>query len=115
MKKILIVSTYLVLPIFAFAQFREVDTFFTNIMTFINNILIPLIFALALLLFIYGMFKYFILGGGSDADREQGKQLILWAIIGFVMMVSIWGIVNMFAGGLFPDKNPPTMPKGLSR
>ena len=49
--------------------------------------LIPMVFALSLLIFIWGMFKFFILGGANDEDRAKGKQLIIWAIIGFVLMV----------------------------
>lgn len=116
MKKIVILSSFLlIVPMVTFAQFGGVDTFFNNIGTFINNVLVPLVFALALLLFLWGMFKYFILGGGNDSEREAGKQLIVWAVIGFVMMVSIWGIVNLVAGGLFPDQAPPKMPSGLQR
>jgi len=102
----------LLMPIVTSAQqyFGEVDTFFTNIGGFIDNILIPLLFTLALLVFVFGMFKYFILGGGNEAEREKGKQLITYAIIGFVLMVSIWGIVNIIAGGLFGTTTVPTIP-----
>ena len=116
MKKITILTSFLlVLPVITFAQFGDVDTFFNNIGTFINNVLIPLVFAIALLMFVYGMFRFFILGGHSDDDREKGKKLMMWSVVGFVMMVSIWGIVNMVAGGLFPDQTPPNIPSGLER
>ena len=80
--------------------FGTVDTFFTNVQSFIGNVLIPVVFALALLIFIWGMFQYFILGGGDEGKRGQGKSLMLWAIIGFVLMVTIWAIVNLIANGL---------------
>ena len=116
MKKIaLLSSAFFALPLLTFAQFGGVDTFFNNIGTFINNVLIPLVFAISLLVFIYGMFQYFILGGASDDSREKGRQLIMWSVIAFVMMVSIWGVVNVVAGGIFPDKTPPVMPTGLQR
>lgn len=97
-------SLYGLLPMVALAQandnFGEVGTFVENISGFINNTLIPLVFAIALLVFLYGVFKYFILGGGDDDSRKEGRQLMLYAIIGFVVMVSIFGIVNLIAGGL---------------
>jgi hypothetical protein len=96
----ILASALIALPGIAAAQFGGIDTFLGRIGTFINNVLIPLIFAFALLFFIYGMFKYFIQGGDNDGNRETGKQLMIWAVIGFVLMVSIWGIVNLLAGGL---------------
>lgn len=105
MKKIgvsIFASMSTLLPFVALAQgeFKEVSTFLEKVSGFINNTLIPLVFGLALLVFIWGIFKYFILGGGDEGKREEGKQLMLWAIIGFVVMVSIFGIVNMISSGL---------------
>lgn len=92
--------TLVLTPALALAQFGGIDTFLQNVSTFINNILIPLVFAIALLVFIYGVFDYFILGGGDEGKREEGRKLMLYAIIGFVVMVSIFGIVNLIATGL---------------
>lgn len=91
------------LPVMALAQFGQFSDFFRDIITFINNILVPLVFAIAFLVFLWGIFKYLILGGGDEGKREEGRQLMLYAIIGFVLMVSIWGIVNLVAGGLNLD------------
>ena len=85
-------------PMVALAQFGEINTFIGRITTFINNTLIPLVFAIALIVFIWGMFRFFIHKGAED--REQGKQLAIWSVVAFVLMVSIWGIVNLIANGL---------------
>jgi hypothetical protein len=109
MKKIggsIVAALTVLLPVVVFAQrsgdatFGGIGTFITNIGTFINSTLIPFVFALALLAFIWGMFQYFIFGGSDEGSQEKGKQLMLYAIAGFVLMVSIWGIVNMISGGL---------------
>jgi hypothetical protein len=93
----------LLTPLFAFAQapgqLTEVDGFLDNIVAFMNGTLVPLVFALAFLVFIWGMFKTFILGGSDPGKQDEGKQLMLYAIVGFVIMVSLWGIVNLFAEG----------------
>ncbi len=95
------VLTLAMFPAAALAgSFGELDAFASTIVSFINGTLIPLIFAVALLVFIWGMFLYFILGGGDEGKREQGKGLMLWSIVGFVMMIIIWGVVNLLAGGL---------------
>ncbi len=113
MKKYIGVATVLLLPALAEAQFGGINTFFGNIMTFINSVLIPLIFAVALLMFIYGMYKYFILGGSSDTDRATGQKLLVASVVGFVAMVSIWGMVNLVAGGLgLTDSGVKSIPTG---
>jgi len=104
-----------ILPGVAFGQFGEVNDFLDDVSSFINSTLIPLVFALALLMFIWGIFKYFILGGDDEDNREDGKKLMLWSIVGFVVMVSVFGIVNLIAGGLgFSDdeniQNIPNVP-----
>lgn len=92
--------TAALMPVMALAQFGEINTFVGNISGFINNVLIPLVFAVALLMFLYGVAKYFIIGGGDEGSREDGKKLMIYSIAGFVLMVSIFGIVNLIASGL---------------
>ncbi len=91
----------LILPMVAFGQGNlsgtGVGTFIRNILTFINGVLVPLVFAIAFLVFIWGMFKAFILGGADEGKQSEGKALMFYAIIGFVVMVSLWGIVNLLA------------------
>lgn len=99
------------LPMVALAQFGKLDAAFNDFIEFINFTLVPLIFALAFLLFLWGMFKYFFWGGGEEEKREEGKQLMLWAIIAFLLMVSIWGIVNVLSGGFgFDDPDLINIP-----
>ncbi len=87
---------------------------FRAILDFINTILVPTIFALAFLVFIWGVFKTFIMGGHDEEKQSEGKQLMIYAIIGFVVMVSVWGIVNLVAGGfgLNTDAGLQQIPRG---
>lgn len=94
------VSLIALTPMLALAQFGDINTFVGKITTFINNTLIPLVFALALLMFIWGMFRFFIVGGHEEDAQKQGKNLMLYSVLGFVLMVSIFGIVNLIANGL---------------
>ncbi len=59
------------------------------------NALIPILLALALLLFIWGVIQYFILGAGDEGKRETGRAYMLYAIIGLVAIVAVWGLVNL--------------------
>lgn len=61
----------------------------------INEILVPVVVAIAFLLFIWGVFKAYIWSGASDTERAKGHQFILWAVIGFVVIFAVWGLVNM--------------------
>ncbi len=65
------------------------------ILILINTILVPLIFAIAFIVFMYGIFRYFIAGGADPEAQKKGKQLLMYGIIGFVIMISLWGIVNI--------------------
>ncbi len=87
-------------PGFAFAigEFTEAQAMFSGFTTIINTVLVPLVFALAFLMFLWGMFKTFILGGSDEGKQTEGKQLMMYAIIGFVVMVALWGIVNLLLG-----------------
>ena len=68
------------------------------IISTINNIVVPVLFAIAFIVFLWGAFDVFILGANSDDVKEKGKNLMLWGLIGFFVMVSIWGLVNILTG-----------------
>jgi len=113
-----LIIALLVVPMLTFAQGAvpplttgTIGQTFTAIITFINSILVPFVFAVAFLVFIWGIFQTFILGGGDEEKQTKGKQLMLYAIVGFVLMVSIWGIVNLIAGGFgLRDTIPTNIP-----
>lgn len=77
------------------ASFKELTA---SIVTLVNGSVVPLIYALAFLLFMVGMVRFFFLGG--EEGREKGKQFMLWGIIGFVVMFSVWGIVRLLLTAL---------------
>lgn len=87
----------------------DLGQFFVDIQGFINDILIPLVFGVALLVFLYGVFKYFIASTDNPEAKQEGKKYMIYAIIGFVVMVSIWGIVNLLSS-IIPQSGPPDPP-----
>lgn len=68
-----------------------------TILYIINAIFVPVLFAIAFIVFLYGVFKKYIWSKGDEAAVEEGHKLILWGIIGFVVMISLWGLVNVVA------------------
>ena len=69
-----------------------------TVIYFADTYIIPLLYALAFLVFIFGMFRYFFTGG--EENREKGKSFAIWGIIGFVVIFGVWGIVNLLVGAL---------------
>lgn len=69
-------------------------------LVFIETVLLPTLFAIALLFFIFNVARYFIFKANDETARSQAKRLALYSIAGFVVLVSIWGIVNVISTGL---------------
>lgn len=61
---------------------------------FIQNLIIPLLFMLAFAAFIWGMVKFIM--SQQSAEKEDGKQFMLWGIIALAVMFSVWGLVKIF-------------------
>lgn len=83
-----------------------------NLLTLIDSVLVPLLFAIAFIVFLYGVAKSYIFSHGDSKEVENGHQLILWGIIGFVVMLSLWGLVRVVSDTLgLEGVNAPTLPK----
>jgi len=80
-------------PVFVFAQGGDLQGVATNIFDVIKA-LIPIVFALALLYFFWGLAKY-ILAAGNEASKQDGKGIMIWGIIALFVMVSVWGLVKI--------------------
>jgi hypothetical protein len=66
------------------------------ILTHIVNPIVMLLFALAVVVFVYGIIE--MLARGDDADaRATGKRHMLGGVLGMFIMVSAWGIINVIA------------------
>ncbi len=108
MKKIATLSAlFMSVPFFAFAQnFTAILNTFSNIV----NSLIPLLMAIALLAFFWGVVKY-IWNGGDAESEKSGRSIMVAGIVGLFVMVAIWGIVgiiaNTFGVGTGQKVNPP--------
>jgi len=92
MKKILLPLSYF-LPVLVFAQDSSVGGLIDLLQTLINA-LTPIVVALALLYFFWGLAKY-ILASSDEAKRKDGQQIMLWGVIALFVMVSVWGIVGL--------------------
>lgn len=89
---------------------NDVQGFLLDSLSFLNSTVVPFLFALAFLFFVVNVARYFIIGGDKEDERKKARLLALWGIVAFVIMVSIWGIVNLVVDGLgidFQAQQPP--------
>jgi len=99
-------------PFFASAQL-QFGTLETTLERFkgILGTLTTVIIALALVFFFWGLAK-FILASGEEEAKEEGKRIMFWGILAFVVMIGIWGIVNFLIGAFGVGGNqPPQIPR----
>lgn len=75
-------------------QLATVAEFLKKVETAIITPLIVLLFALALAYFLWGLFV-FIQNTDSDEGRSEGKQHMIWGIIGMVIMIAARTIIEI--------------------
>jgi len=89
----------------------NLQEYIINITIFLNTTLVPFLFILAFVFFTVNVARYFIIGGSNQTEQEKAKKYAIWSISAFVLMISIWGIVNLlttsfglcYSGTLEPD------------
>ena len=80
-----------------------------TILYVINGVLVPVLFAVSFIVFLYGIARAYIFSVGDPEKVKEGHKIILWGLIAFAVMVSIWGLVNVVANtfGLQGSYAPP--------
>jgi hypothetical protein len=61
--------------------------------TLFDSTVVPLLYALAFLYFVFGVARYAFLEG--DEGRKKAKDAIIYGLIGLVVIFGVWGIVNL--------------------
>lgn len=72
----------------------------TGFIGLLNTVVVPVIFALAFAVFIWGVVHYFFLSSGDEKKREEGRTFVLWGLLGLVVLFSVWGFVNILLSTL---------------
>jgi hypothetical protein len=78
----------------------------------INSSVIPLIFGIALVSFIWGVVQY-VINNDEEAKKAQGRQFMIWGIVALTVMIGVWGLVGVLGGtfgiktNLLPQVRPP--------
>ncbi|MDO8604184.1 MAG: pilin [bacterium] len=101
MKKVITFGLML-LPSIAFAapQLQGGVTSASNLVVFLKdllNVATGLIFAAAVVFFLWNVFK-FVMSAGDEEKRKEGLNGIVYGIIGIAVMASVWGLVGFLTG-----------------
>ena len=86
-------------------NFAEAVKIFTDV----GLNLIPLLGAVALLTFVFGVVR-FIRSTGSEAEMKKNKQLLIWGVIGLFVLFTVWGLVA-FLRSEFGLSGDPLIPQ----
>ena len=101
MKKLLGGLATFALPMLALGagpQLTNIGEFITSIGRLINQLL-PIVVALALLAFFWGLAQ-FIFASGDEGAKDEGKRRMIWGVVALFVMVSVWGLVGFVGSAL---------------
>jgi len=75
-----------------------------SLIDIIRGYIIPFIISLALMVFLWGIFRT-VTAAGDGKKRQEGMAYITYGIIGLAVMISVWSLVYLltstfFSGGL---------------
>ena len=71
--------------------------FIDNVVNFIINPLIGLLFALAFVMFIWGSAQLIIHSGDAE-NRKKHQSILTWGLVGMFIMASVFGILQVVLG-----------------
>jgi hypothetical protein len=95
----LILISLLLSPTLVFALDFNLDgSTFADVIQYILDIifiLIPILFALAFIVFFWGLSKFILSSSGNQADLKKGKDYMMWGILALFILVSFRAIIIM--------------------
>ncbi|MCX6731513.1 MAG: pilin [Candidatus Parcubacteria bacterium] len=90
------------------AMAATVATLVDKIMS-ILNIIVPLLIAVAVVIFLFGVVKY-ITAGGDEEKRKESRNVMIYGIVGLFVMVAVWGLVNVLISTFGLETTVPVVP-----
>ncbi len=72
---------------------QNIIQFIHKVSIVIINPLIKLVFLVALVVFLWGVFGY-VKDGDSDDARSSGRRHMLWGVFGMFIMISVFAILS---------------------
>ena len=98
-KKVAAVAVLLATPIAAFAQqLGNLKTLADSSLQ-ILNVVITIVFVLAILVFGWGVVKYIASAGNPEKEKEA-RSFLWWGVIGIFVLASVFGLVRFIGSSL---------------
>lgn len=72
----------------------SVDELLYKLNAKVINPVIEFAFIIALVVFLWGVMQY-IRGAANQEKRKEGREHMLWGVIGFVIMLGVFGIISI--------------------
>lgn len=66
-----------------------------NLIRYLVNPALGLLMALAVVIFLWGVYKFIANSAEGGEAREEGARSIIWGLVGIFIMVSVFGIINL--------------------
>ena len=88
----------------AYAASTNLNGFIYNVDSMIIDPLIKLLFALAIVFFLYGVFE-FLSNQENEEKKTTGKSHMIWGIIGITIMMGVWTILGIVLATLGISKD----------
>lgn len=89
-----LLSSMLILGAPLLVMAATVTSLLGSALSLVKGSLIPLVFTLAFLFFMYGLAKY-VFSAGDDKAQVAGRQVMVWGSIALFVATSIWGIIQV--------------------
>ncbi len=64
------------------------------------QLIVPLLFLLSMLTFVWGTFLVFIAGSADEELAETGKTLMLYGVVWLVLMGLVWWLLDALIRGV---------------
>jgi len=96
MPSLVLADTAAINPSLCPGNFNDVRGILNWFTCLLIDSIVPLLMAVALVLFIYGVVQY-IFNANDSAKREDGRKFMIWGIVALFVISSVWGLVKLLA------------------
>ena len=97
-------TVLLVTPSLAWAM--TLSDLIKKIVGYLNQALV-LLMGVAVVMFVFYIIRYFIL---PNENRKEAGAYVLYAVVGFFVVLSVWGLVNILSNTVFGSAGNGTAP-----